>query len=152
MIGSPSERSDIQDYSGPFFTWLSTSATHGNVLAFPTRATFERTPHIALRSPVCFAPRLMGPILPRGLSADRAYSTTPSRSSGDSRSPQNRQCGSAFALAYIFRLRSCKLMGVVVISPSPPVLPEELQTAGPLCSTGVTPLHRYFGPVRHSLA
>src|SRR4249920_2501796 len=43
-------------------------------------------------------------------------------------------------------------MGVVVISPSPPVVPEELQTAGPLRSTGVTPLHRYLGPVRHPLA
>ena len=35
--------------------------------------------------------------------------------------------------------------------PLPPVLPEELQTAGPLRSAGVAPLQRYFGPVRHPL-
>src|SRR3954471_5088637 len=29
--------------------------------------------------------------------------------------------------------------------------PEELRTAGPLRSTGVTPLRRYYGPVRHPL-
>ena len=66
--------------------------------------------------------------------------------------PQNRQCGSAFALAYTFRLRSCKLTGVVVMPPLPPMLPEELQTAGPLRSTGITPLRRYYGPVRLPLA
>ena len=30
--------------------------------------------------------------------------------------------------------------------------PEESRTAGPLRSTGVTPLPRYYGPVRHPLA
>jgi hypothetical protein len=39
----------------------------------------------------------------------------------------------------------------VSISPLPPVLPEELQTAGSLCSAGVTPLRRYFGPIRRPL-
>ena len=42
-------------------------------------------------------------------------------------SPQNRQDGSAFALTYILRLRSCKLMGAFVISPLPSMLSEELQ-------------------------
>ena len=32
------------------------------------------------------------------------------------------------------------------------MLPEELQTAGPLGSTGITPLRSYFGPVRRPLA
>jgi hypothetical protein len=31
-------------------------------------------------------------------------------------------------------------------------LKEKLQTAGSLCSTGITPLHRYCGPFRHPLA
>jgi len=33
-----------------------------------------------------------------------------------------------------------------------PVLLEQLQTAGPLRSTGITRLHRYCGPIRHPLA
>ena len=49
---------------------------------------------------------------------------------------------SAFALAYSPRLRSCRLMGAFVISPLPPLLSEELQAAGSLRSTGVTPLPR----------
>ena len=43
-------------------------------------------------------------------------------------------------------------MGAFVISPLPPVLLEPLQTAGPLRSTGITPLLRYYGPLRHPLA
>jgi hypothetical protein len=66
-------------------------------------------------------------------------------------SPQNRQAGSAFALRYILRRRSRRLMGAFVISPLLPVLPEEAQTAGSLCSTVVTPLHRSYGPLRHPL-
>ena len=42
-------------------------------------------------------------------------------------------------------------MGVFIISPLPPVLLEELRTAGPLRSTGITPLRRYYGPIRHPL-
>src|SRR5580693_6455877 len=67
-------------------------------------------------------------------------------------SPQKRQVGSAFALTYRLRLRSCKLMGVFVISPLPSLLLEPLQTAGPLRSPDITPLFRYYGPVRHPLA
>src|SRR6516165_11943879 len=67
-------------------------------------------------------------------------------------SPQKRLVGSAFALTYRLRLRSCKLLGAFVISPLPPILLVPLQTAGPLCSTDITPLHRYCGPVRHPLA
>src|SRR5258708_1640802 len=66
--------------------------------------------------------------------------------------PQKRQVGSAFALTYRLRLRSCKLMGAFVISPLPPMLLEPLQNSGPLRSTDITPLLRYYGPVRHPLA
>ena len=57
-----------------------------------------------------------------------------------------------FLLAYSLRLRSCRSVGAFITAPLPPVLPEELQAAGPLCSTGVTPLRRYYGPIRHPLA
>src|SRR5690349_12054846 len=67
-------------------------------------------------------------------------------------SPQKRQDGSAFALTYRLLLRSCKLMGAFVISPLPPVSLEPLQTAGPLRSTDVTPLPRYYRPSRIPLA
>src|SRR6266481_4801378 len=62
--------------------------------------------------------------------------------------PQKRHDGSAFALAYIFRLSSCKSSGAFIISPLPPMLPEESQSAGPLRSVDVTPPRRYFGPIR----
>src|SRR5215813_12850377 len=67
-------------------------------------------------------------------------------------SPQKRQDVSAFALTYSLRLRSCKLMDAFVISSLPSRLKETLQTAGPPCSMGVTPLPRYYGPDRHPLA
>src|SRR5215813_1904728 len=67
-------------------------------------------------------------------------------------SPQKRQVVSAFALTYSLRLRSCKLMDAFVISSLPSRLKETLQTAGPPRSVGVTPLRRYYGPVRHPLA
>jgi len=54
----------------------------------------------------------------------------------------------AFALSYRLLLRSCKLLGVFVISPLPPMLFEPLQTAGSPLSTGITPLHRYYGPLQ----
>src|SRR5438552_3238656 len=66
-------------------------------------------------------------------------------------SPQNRQDGSAFALTYILRLRSCKSMDVFVISSLPSPTLETSQMAGPLCSANITPLHRYYGPSRHPL-
>src|SRR5438067_10304279 len=65
--------------------------------------------------------------------------------------PQKRQVGSAFALTYRLRLRSCKPMGAFVISPLPPILLESLQTVGSLRSTSVTSLHHYFEPLRHPL-
>ena len=65
--------------------------------------------------------------------------------------PQKRQDGSAFALTYILRLSSCNDIGAFVISPLPYVLVEESCAAGPLCSTGVTPLQRSYPPSRHRL-
>src|SRR5215813_3773364 len=66
-------------------------------------------------------------------------------------SPQNRQDVSAFALTYILRRRSCKSLDAFISSSLPSLWSETLQTAGPLCSTVVTPLHRYYEPVRHPL-
>src|SRR3954451_19773010 len=43
-------------------------------------------------------------------------------------------------------------MGVFIIPPLPPLLSEELRTAGPLRSAGITPFPRYYGPLRHPLA
>src|SRR6202022_3423653 len=60
-------------------------------------------------------------------------------------SPQNRQDGSAFALTYILRLRSCKSMDAFVISSLHSPMLETLM-AGPLRSADITPLHRYYGP------
>src|SRR3954467_12467473 len=42
-------------------------------------------------------------------------------------------------------------MGVFIIPPLPPLLSEELRTAGPLRSAGIPPLRRYYGPLRHPL-
>src|SRR6266480_614650 len=36
----------------------------------------------------------------------------------------------------------------LAISPLPPMLFEPLQTAGSPLSTGITPLHRYYGPLQ----
>src|SRR5450756_1678148 len=66
-------------------------------------------------------------------------------------SPQKRQDGSAFALTYILRLRSCKSMDAFVISSLPSPMLETLQMAGPLRSADITPLHRHYGPSRHPL-
>src|SRR5262249_52429440 len=49
------------------------------------------------------------------------------------------------------RLRSCRSTGAFLTAPLPPVLPEELRTAGPLRSTAITPLPRYYEPLRHPL-
>jgi hypothetical protein len=70
--------------SGGNSTAFAVALSPAAIITFPAPATSNvACGSPALRSPVCFAPRLMRPILPRGLSADRAYSTTPSRSSGD---------------------------------------------------------------------
>jgi hypothetical protein len=43
-------------------------------------------------------------------------------------------------------------MDAFVISSLPSRLKETLQTEGPLCSTGITPFLRSYGPIRHPLA
>src|SRR5580692_7659196 len=65
--------------------------------------------------------------------------------------PQKRQDVSDFALTYSLRLRSCKSLDAFIISSLPSRLKETLQTAGPLRSTDITPLHRYYWPARHPL-
>jgi hypothetical protein len=56
-----------------------------------------------------------------------------------------------FLPAYIPRLRSCRSLGAFITAPLPPVLPVASRAAGPLRSTGVTPLPRYYEPIRHPL-
>ncbi len=65
--------------------------------------------------------------------------------------PKKLRNGSAFRLTYIPRRRSCRFAGAFIISPLPPLLSRKSCTAGSLCSTGVTPLHSYYGPIRHRL-
>src|SRR5216683_4979188 len=65
--------------------------------------------------------------------------------------PQKRQDVSDFALTYSLRLRSCKSLDAFIISSLPSRLKETLQTAGPLRSTDITPLPRYYWPARHPL-
>src|SRR5262245_18453011 len=43
-------------------------------------------------------------------------------------------------------------MGVLLTRPCLPLSSEALRTAGPLCSTGITPLPRCLGPILHPLA
>ena len=85
-----------------------------------------------------FAPGIMRPAAAAVLSAVvTAYSTCSARPN--------------LPPAYIPRLRSCRSVGAFLRAPLPPMLSEELRTAGPLRSTGVTPLRRYYGPIRHPL-
>ena len=78
-----------------------------------------------------------------------AYSTSSSRSPGVS---EKRQDGSAFALTYILRFRSCRFLAVFIISSPLPFVDRKIcSTVGSLRSTGITPLHRYCGPFRHPL-
>lgn len=63
--------------------------------------------------------------------------------------PQKRHWLSAFALTYIFRLKSCKLIGVFIIHLCLLMLSKKLLTIGCLCSKDVTPLHHYYTPIRH---
>src|ERR1700757_2354479 len=65
--------------------------------------------------------------------------------------PQKRQDGSAFALTYSLRLRSCKIDGRLCHRVLAFLTLETLQMAGPLRSTDITPLPRYSGPSRHPL-
>jgi hypothetical protein len=77
----------------------------------------------------------------------KTYSTASSQSLD-----AKRQDGSAFALTYSLRLRSCRLMGAFIISPLPPLLTKTSCAVRPLRSTGVTPLRHYCEPRRHRLA
>jgi hypothetical protein len=63
--------------------------------------------------------------------------------------PLRESKGSAFALMYILFRRSCKPISAFVIRRLPSFLSESLTTARPLRSTEVTPLQRYYQPLRH---
>src|SRR5229473_1316524 len=62
----------------------------------------------------------------------------------------NAACGFP-ALRSPICFMSCKSSDAFVISSLPSPMLETLQMAGPLRSTDITPLHRYYGPVRHPL-
>src|SRR5271167_3833944 len=53
---------------------------------------------------------------------------------------------------YEFRLavypppQALQTSGAFIMSPLPSMLPEEVQTAGSLCSAVITPLHSSYGP------
>jgi hypothetical protein len=64
--------------------------------------------------------------------------------------PQNRQHASAFALMYIFLLRSCKLTSLLSFTLASLVV-KRLLLAGCLCSASVTSFHYSYAPIRHSL-
>ncbi len=66
--------------------------------------------------------------------------------------PQKRCSGAALALRYILLHRSCRLMDAFVISSLPPVLKKNVPTVRRLRSPGITPLHRYYSPLRPPLA
>src|SRR5579863_6388584 len=56
--------------------------------------------------------------------------------------PQKRQDGSAFALTYRLLLRSCKLMGAVVISPLPSLFTDPAESLSPSTDFPVSPVIR----------
>ena len=89
----------------------------------------------ALRTPARFMPRVML-TYQTGSAFNRSCFIQPPPTPPLPAEPY----ASAFVLAYSLRLRSCRLMGAFVISSLPPFLPETLQAAGSLRSTGVAPL------------
>ena len=131
-----------------------------SVIPFPAPATSHAACGFpALRAPARFASRVMGPIAPETLSAMTADTEHGNHSQRllhlfqpKPRRYRERQDRSAFALTYSLRLRSCRLMGAFIITPLPLMLTKSSRAAGSLCSTGVTPLPRYYGPSRHRLA
>ena len=76
-----------------------------------------------------------------GLRISIGYSTSSSQSPCAS-------LHSAFALAPILCLKSCRFMGGLIITPLPPLSSEELLAAGPLCSKSITSSHCSYGPIR----
>ena len=127
------------------------------MITFPAPATSNvACEFLALRSPVCFGPQLIGPSRPGRLSADQELLRTPplptetlAIAGHPVKSPAQ------FSLrrgAYLLCFWSCKSPGAFIMTPLPPILSEESQTAGPLGSAGITPPHSYFGPIRLPLA
>ena len=65
--------------------------------------------------------------------------------------PQNLHCGSAFALADIFSLNSCNVIGVFLIFTFASSLVRILHAVGLLCSGDITLLLCSYEPIRHLL-
>src|SRR5215831_9044878 len=131
---------------------------HRDHATFPVPATSNAMGGFpALRSPVCFASRVMRPILLVRLSVEsvRMHSASacipplptppPPAEALSILKPRNARTFQPSPLTYSLRLGSCTLMDAFIISSVPSRLKETLQTAGPPHSVGVTPLHRY-GP------
>src|SRR5262249_18983576 len=64
--------------------------------------------------------------------------------------PHNRHDGSALALTYSLRRRSCRVMGALVISPLPPLV-EDIRCSKAPSLHGRYPLPRYSEPRRRRL-
>jgi len=135
--GAVSRRSGIA--GAPRFLWECLNSPTVN--PSPAPATSNGAGGFpALRSPVRFTPRLMRlPAAAALWAATRvpAYSTWPA------------QVG--LPLGVYPPAQVLQLMGAFITAPLPPVLPEELRTAGSLRSTNITPFPRYYGPIRHPL-
>jgi hypothetical protein len=59
--------------------------------------------------------------------------------------------GYEFRLAVYPPPQVLQTSGAFIIAPLPPMLPEEAQTAGSLCSANITSRLRSYGPLRHPL-
>jgi hypothetical protein len=100
----------------------------------------------------------MGPIRLRALSAAAgnhrsvAYSTSSAEAPTFSGQSEKRHDVSAFALAYILLLSSCRLMDAFIKASLPPRLTEELpHSRAPSLPRHYPSSHSYYEPIRHPL-
>jgi hypothetical protein len=145
--------------------WVHSST----MVTFPVPASSNRAGGFpALGFPVCFAPRVMRPIVPGALSALSgepgnqpefviepaptpplpAEAVSVSGAHEQSPKPSGRF---SLRLAVYPPPQVSQTNGCLIISPLLSVLSEEAQTAGPLCSTDIAPCHRSYGPLRNPL-
>ncbi len=122
------------------------------VIPFPAPATSHAACRFpALRVPAHFISRFMRPIMLAPLSTTAATAIGGATAANRNLGAVKRQDGSAFALTYSLRRRSCRSIGAFIISPLPPMLTKTSCAVRLLRSTGVTRLHHYYGPRRHRL-
>ena len=153
--------------SGGCSTAFAVALNPAAMITFPAPATSNVACGFpALRSPVCFGPRLMRPIQSGWLSAEQstAYSTTPNRNADDSGPPRSiasavqlspRRISSGSGLANNRALlsgrpclpycqKSCKQQGRF----APRALPHLIATTGPsdsLSPSAAFPVSRLYG-------